>query len=184
MQDPRAVTPKLDQVAEEAQSTDSPEPAEGDDLATRIGTRVGQAIVVVLVLALPVLIGLVAYRLWAEGEIDPKLNPINAVFASRIVLGMVRIGVVVAVIFVIVSLVMASVRGQFLLQVGPIRLSDSVRGVAADRDRLRSDLDQAGRTIGNLERKLQETVKVLESTGEDLDVALSYIASIDPPDDR
>jgi septal ring factor EnvC (AmiA/AmiB activator) len=138
--------------------------------------------VVVAVAALPILAVFAAYNAWSGGPIDPDLNPANAIFANRIVVGIIRIAIIVAAIFAIVSMVVAAVRGQFLLQVGPVRLSESVRGAAADRDRLAADLAQAGQAIASLERELEDTASALERTGDDLQLALDYIARLEPPE--
>ena len=154
------------------------------DWPDRLGLRIGQGIALVLAVVVPVLAGLMLYRLYTAGEIDPRLNPVNTIFSSRIVVGMVRIALIVAVAFLITSMVAAALRGQFILQVGPVRLSESVRGVAADRNRLAADLAQAGRTIAELQHELQETAHQLDRTGSDLDAALNYLASIEPPNEE
>lgn len=169
-------------MADKPQTT--PPQDEVPDWPARLGLRIGQAIAAVLVVAVPILAGLMIYRLYTAGEIDPNLNPVNTIFASRIVVGMVRIAIIVAVAFLITSMVAAAVRGQFILQVGPVRLSESVRGVAADRDRLAADLAQAGQTIAELQRELQETAHQLDRTGSDLDAALEYLATIEPPNEE
>jgi hypothetical protein len=166
-------------------SADASSDDEKPDLASTIGLRIGQGFAIVAMVALPVLVALVAYRAYTAGEIDPSLNPVNSILASRIVVGMIRIAIIVAVMFLIVSLIAAAVRGQFLLQIGPVRLSHSVRGVAADRDRLAADLAQAGQTIADLEQRLQDTARQLEATGADLDLALDYIRTMEgPPEER
>lgn len=162
----------------EQPATDPPED-DPPDRAAAIGLRVGQALAALAVVVLPVLVVLVAIRTYTAGEIDPTVNPVNTIFASRTVVGAVRIAILFAVVFLIVSLIAAAVRGQFLLQIGPVRLSESVRGVAADRDRLAADLSQAGRTIADLEGKLQDAVTQLDRTGEDLDLALEYIGTLE-----
>lgn len=147
--------------------------------AERVGVRIGQALAVLAVVALPVLAALIAYRVWNAGAIDPKINPLNTIFASRIVVGAIRIAILVAVVYVIVSMIVWAMRGEFLTGAGPIQIGKSAKAAAEDRDNLAVELSTARQTISNLEGRLEETAEALDNTGRDLDLALEYISTLE-----
>lgn len=118
---------------------------------------------------------LIGYRVYVAGEIDASANPLNTIFASRIVIGAVRIGILVALVYAVVSMMVWAMRGEFLTGAGPIQIGKSAKAAAEDRDRLAAQVAEDGRTIERLERELEDSAAALETTGKDLDSALAYI---------
>lgn len=64
---------------------------------------------------------LIGYRVYVAGEIDASANPLNTIFASRIVIGAVRIGILVALVYAVVSMMVWAMRGEFLTGPGRSR---------------------------------------------------------------
>ena len=141
----------------------------------RVGVFLGQAMALLAIVVLPILVVLVGYRVYVAGEISADANPINTIFASRVVVGAVRIGILVALVYAIVSMIVWAMRGEFLTAAGPIQIGKSAKAASEDRDRLAEQVEEDGRTIARLEQELEETAEALERTGSDLDAALTYI---------
>jgi hypothetical protein len=119
-----------------------------------IGERLGQAVAIVVVIVLPILMVIVAVRTYKAGEISTKINPINEILASRIVVGGIRIAILFAIAYVIVSMIALTIRRQWLTGIGPLRVSEAARGVEAERDYLAQQLTFAGQEIESLQVQL------------------------------
>lgn len=145
----------------------------------RVGVWLGQLMALLAIVALPILTALICYHVYQAGKISADVNPINTIFASRIVVGAVRIGILVALVYAIVSMIVWAMRGEFLTAAGPIQIGKSARAAAEDRDRLAEEVGEAGRTIAKLEQELEDVAGTLETTGQDLDAALAYIDTLE-----
>lgn len=108
---------------------------------------------------------LVAWRI-APHQIHPPPDPsfVDTLFASRIVIGVVRIGVIFLVVYVLASIVMGLADRRYLTGVGPIKtdITASVKALREERDELKSSLSDAEDTIEGMKSELRAYEEVLE----------------------
>jgi ABC-type protease/lipase transport system fused ATPase/permease subunit len=90
---------------------------------------------------------------------------VDAVLASRAVIAAIRLAIIFAGIYVIVSVIALITRGQWLTRVGPVEVSERVADADTEILRLEGELGQAR---GNLVRLRQDL-----STLTDLAAVLS-----------
>ena len=133
----------------------------------RWGERLG------IVLVLPTLAVLFAAAAYAIGDAILAPTPVaenpgfvDTVLASRAVVAAVRLAIIFAGVFIVVSVVALIARGQWLTRVGPIhvseQVSEEVSGMDAENERLRRSLENARETIDNLKGDLAETNRLLD----------------------
>ena len=80
---------------------------------------------------------------------------LDTILASRVVVASVRIAVVAASCFVVVSVVALTRNGRWLTRVGPVEASD-VSGVYEENRQLKESLDIADNAIQDLRRQMAE----------------------------
>ena len=124
----------------------------------RWGERLGVLLVV------PTLLVLFAAGVYAIGDavLAPTPTPeqpgfVDTVLASRSVVAGIRLAIIFAGAFVVVSVVALIARGQWLTRVGPVQVSEQVSGIDAENKRLKESLETARETIDNLKQDLAET---------------------------
>ena len=134
----------------------------------RLGERLG------VLLVLPTLLILFAAGAYAIGDafLAPTPAPkqpgfIDTVLASRAVVAAIRLAIIFAGVFVVVSVVALIARRQWLTRVGPVQVSEQVSDIDAENRRLKESLENARDTIDNLKQDLAETNYVLDQMMRD-----------------
>src|SRR5205823_6627625 len=110
--------------------------------------------------------------------------PINEILASRIVVGGIRIAILFAIAYVIVSMIALTVRRQWLTGIGPLRVSEAARGVEAERDYLAQQLTFAGQEIESLQAQLGDSLEALEQSQADLHEVLDLLPNVTQTEDE
>lgn len=142
--------------------------AEGGSRVERIGETLGKF------LALPTLIILFAAGIYAIGDAVFAPTPVaespgfvDTVLASRAVVASVRLALIFASAFIVLSVVALIVRRQWLVKVGPVQVSEQVSDLDAENQRLKESLENARETIDNLKQDLAESNRVLDQMMRD-----------------
>ena len=86
----------------------------------------------------------------------------NLVFDNRFVLTMTRFVVLLAGIYVVISVVALMRQGRWLVQIGPAAAAQQVNTVVDDRETLRNELEVAKGRNAELETALKAAVSELE----------------------
>jgi hypothetical protein len=86
---------------------------------------------------------------------------VETVLASRAVVAAVRIAVIFAAAFIVVSVVALTAKRQWPTRIGPVQIQEDVSGQEVENGQLRGFLEIAERTIEDLEGDI-------DSLGEDL----------------
>lgn len=117
-----------------------------DSRLERWGERLGALLVV------PTLLVLFAAGVYAIGDavLAPTPTPkqpgfIDTVLASRSVVAGIRLAIIFAGAFVVVSVVALIARGQWLTRVGPVQVSEQVSDIDSENKRLKSRLKTRGK---------------------------------------
>lgn len=122
-------------------------------------TPLGIALGAIIILALLAGAVLLAKSLFEGPRINPGAHPswLSTVFRSRGVVGAVRIAIIFAAGYIVIS-VCALIGGrQWLSRVGPLEVARSVTALDAVRETLDGDLAEARREIAQLRTRLSET---------------------------
>lgn len=135
---------------------------EGQDFASRVGEFLGKLLVVPVLLALFVIAGYaVGDALLADSPEPADPGYVDSVLASGAVVAGIRIAIIFAAIYVVVSVVALIARRQWLTKVGPIEASEQVTEALRENQALRDQLESAGDTIRDLEDELRDTNELL-----------------------
>jgi hypothetical protein len=89
------------------------------------------------------------------------------VLASRAVVAAIRLAIIFAGAFVVISVVALIARRQWLTKVGPVQVSEQVSDIDAENRRLKDSLENARETIDNLKQDLAESNRVLDQMMRD-----------------
>jgi uncharacterized protein YlxW (UPF0749 family) len=92
---------------------------------------------------------------------------IDTVFASRAVIASIRIAIVSASAFIVLSVVALISKRQWLTRVGPVEVSEKVSDLAVDRRRLKKELQETRETIAELKTAVADTQQVIHRRGKD-----------------
>ncbi|MDP8991573.1 MAG: hypothetical protein M3N31_00695 [Actinomycetota bacterium] len=130
--------------------------------------------VVVLLVLVPLVWLLVRALVPSETPSFENPNFLEAVFASRLVITVVRISILFGVFYLVVSIVALVARRQWLSRVGPVQVAESVRAIEEERDRLEGALRDALQSYQELE---QERDRLAEALRE----AVAYIEGREAP---
>lgn len=129
----------------------------------RWGERLG------LLLVLPTLAVLFAASAYAIGDAILAPTPVaespgfvDTVLASRAVVAAIRLAIIFAGVFLVVSVIALIARGQWLTRVGPVQVSEQVSDIDAENQRLKESLENARETIDNLKQDLAESNTLLD----------------------
>ena len=126
------------------------------------GFRFGRAIApLVLIAALVGVVLLIRALVPSEAPKFKDPGVVDAIFANRLTITIVRVTLLFAALYVVVSVVALISRGQWLSRVGPFAVEDSVRTLERERDRLATELRDAVGVIGRLEGELREAAEEL-----------------------
>jgi len=126
------------------------------------------------ILVVPTLLILFAAAVYAIGDavfaptpVSKQPGFIDTVLGSRAVVAAIRLAIIFAGIFVVVSVVALIARGQWLTRVGPVQVSEQVSDLDAENQRLQESLENARETIDNLKRDLAESNILLDQMMQD-----------------
>jgi hypothetical protein len=122
-----------------------------------------------------VLAVVIAVRLFEAGAISPDASPIDQIFASRIVVFAIRVAILFAALYGIVSAVALIVQRRWPSQVGPLQISEGVRALRNERDDLRHLLGLARQEIEGLQAALKNANEDIDRYRDDLEVALAEV---------
>jgi hypothetical protein len=140
-----------------------------------------------IVLALPIAAVGVMVRAATAGQIDPHLNPLNMIFASRAVVGAARLSLLFVAAYVIFSCIGLIAERRWLISFWPPKASDpvskSVKSLVEDREMLSEALGEANETIEGLQIANADLVAEITELGEAYNEAVDYISTIQPEED-
>jgi hypothetical protein len=93
----------------------------------------------------------------APAPISESPGFVETILASRAVVAAVRIAVIFAAAFIVVSVVALTAKRQWPTRIGPIHIREEVSGQEADNGQLREQLEIAEETINDLEQLVAST---------------------------
>jgi hypothetical protein len=96
----------------------------------------------------------VADAIFAPAPLSRSPGFVETVLASRAVVAAVRIAVIVAAAFLVVSVVALISKRQWPTRIGPVHLREEMSGQEAENGQLRRALEIAETTIDDLEQDL------------------------------
>ncbi len=114
-------------------------------------------------------------------KIPASKNPsfVDDIFASRVVVLSVRIALMFAAGYVVISVVGLIIGRRWLTQVGPFRTDAPVAELNQEAEQTQEALGSALATIDTLEERLKESDRALERSNTDLTAVLAYLDSIE-----
>lgn len=141
----------------------------------RIALLVGAAAIVVIVGAV-VGAGVMFVRLFNSQILNPNQNPIDMIFASRLMIGAIRLALLFIGVYVVLSILAHMRRGQWLTGTGPLKVMEAtqrlrssvdaqeerVAAARAEADRLRSTVSELGAQLRTAEALLARARTRLE----------------------
>lgn len=132
---------------------------------------------VVVILAVLAAAGGIAYAIY-NGTTPTFKNPnfVDAILESRLVMAGVRIAIIGASVYVLVSVIGLISRGQWLSSVGPFKVAEAVRRTEEDSSDLRDQLRKAEEVIDNLKVQLDRTEKAIEVSNRDRDEVIKELS--------
>ncbi len=114
-------------------------------------------------IALIILVSLAsADAVLSPAPVPKQSNFIDTFLASKAVVVAIRIAVIFAALFVVLSVAALIVRRQWLTRVGPVEVSDRVFRLSAENQRLEECLADAYQTIENLERSAASSQRLID----------------------
>jgi hypothetical protein len=138
------------------------------------------AIGIVVLLALVVAAALAIIQIYPH-KLRTTANPsfVDNIFDSRVVILGVRVALIFAAGYIIISVVGLIVARRWLSQLGPFKASDPIARLDNNAQLLESDLQDAVDTIQNLEQRLVESDESLAKAQADIDVLIALIDTIE-----
>lgn len=91
---------------------------------------------------------------------------VDTVLASRAVVAAIRIAIIFAAAYIVISAVWLIANRRFLVKVGPVQVSEQVSDIDAENQRLKESLENARETIDNLKQDLADTNYLLDQIPE------------------
>lgn len=122
--------------------------------------------------------GLILLAAGAYGAGDAIFTPppiprqpgfVDLVLESRTVIAAIRVAVVFAAAFFVVSVVALMARRQWLVRVGPVEVSDQVADLDLEKQRVEESLENAMQTIDSLRYELVLSDLLLDRAVSDLE---------------
>lgn len=136
--------------------------------AVRMLSRIVGAAFAVAVVALLLGAGLYAVgdAVLADTPVAEDPAFVNTLFASRAVVASIRLAIVFAAAYIVVSVIALIAKGRWLNRVGPVEATEPVADLEAENAYLRDGLAGAGQAIEYLEAELEETNELLAAVLE------------------
>lgn len=144
-------------------------------------TPLWQTIIGVVVLA-----ALVAAAVFAVVQIYPHALPttknpsfVDNIFDSRVVILVVRVVLIFAGGYIIISVIGLILGRRWLAQLGPFRASDPIARLDHSAEVLQRELQDAVETIQDLEQRLVESDESLAKAQADIEFLLDHIDTME-----
>jgi hypothetical protein len=116
-----------------------------------------------LLVVVPTLLVLFAASIFAIADAVLASTPapdhpgfVDTVLGSRAVVAAIRLAIIFAGVYVVVSVVALIARGQWLTKIGPVEVSERVSDVKAESQRLQVELVQTRGSVGKLRQEIAE----------------------------
>jgi len=116
-----------------------------------------------LLVVVPTLLVLFVAAIFAIGDAVLASTPasdhpgfVDTVLGSRAVVAAIRLAIIFAGVYVVVSVVALIARGQWLTKIGPVEVSEPVSDVKAESQRLQEELVQTRGSVGKLRQEIAE----------------------------
>jgi|GEM_PF-1192998 uncharacterized membrane protein len=133
-----------------------------------------------------VLVALVAAAVLAVTQIYPNQLPttknpsfVDNIFDSRVVILLIRIALIFAAGYVVISVVGLIVGRRWLAELGPFKASEPLARLDESAAALESDLSEALGTIESLEQRLLESDKTLAEANGHIGALLDHIDTME-----
>ncbi len=138
------------------------------------------AIGVVMVAALVAAAVLAVIQIYPH-KLPATANPsfIDNIFDSRIVILGVRVALIFAAGYIVISVVGLIIARRWLSQLGPFKASDPIARLDSNAQLLESDLQEAVDTIQELEQCLVESDESLSKAQADIDALVALVDTIE-----
>ncbi|MGA2165183.1 MAG: hypothetical protein ABSH36_12030 [Solirubrobacteraceae bacterium] len=138
------------------------------------------AIGVVVLAALAVAAVLAVIQIYPH-KLPTTTNPsfVDNIFDSRIVILGVRVALIFAAGYIVISVVGLIVGRRWLSQLGPFKASDPIARLDNNAQSLESDLQDAADTIQDLEQRLVESDESLTKAQTDIYALVAVIDTIE-----
>jgi ABC-type protease/lipase transport system fused ATPase/permease subunit len=127
-----------------------------------------------LLLGVPTLLVLFVAAIFAIGDavLAPTPTPyqpgfVDTVLGSRAVVAAIRLAIIFAGVFVVVSVVALIARGQWLIKVGPVEVSERVSDIGNENRRLERLLEKSDETVGSVRHAAGEVDDLLDQMNQD-----------------
>jgi hypothetical protein len=150
-------------------------------LETEQGTPHWQTAIGVLVLA-----GLAAAAVLAVIQIYPQNLPVTKnpsfvdnIFDSRVVILVLRVALMFAAGYVVISVVGLIVSRRWLAELGPFKASEPIARLERGAEALEKDLGDALGTVQDLEQRLVESDTTLAQAQADIEFLIGQIDTIE-----
>jgi uncharacterized small protein (DUF1192 family) len=92
---------------------------------------------------------------------------VDTVLGSRAVVAAIRLAIIFAGVFVVVSVVALIARGQWLTKVGPVEVSERVSVVRTENQRLERSLEKSDETIDSMRHAAEAIDNLLDRMNQD-----------------
>jgi hypothetical protein len=87
---------------------------------------------------------------------------IDTILVSKAVVAAIRLAIVFAAVFVVLSVVALTAQRRWLVRVGPVEVSDQVSDLSAENQRLKERLKNAYQSIESLERSAASSQRLID----------------------
>jgi hypothetical protein len=145
------------------------------------GTPRWQTLIGVVVLAaLLVAAGFAVAQIYPN-KLPTTKNPsfVDNIFDSRIVILLVRVALIFAAGYVVISVVGLIVGRRWLAELGPFKASEPIAQLNQSAEALEKDLGEALQTIESLEERLLESDKTLAEANGHIGALLDHIGTME-----
>ncbi len=171
MRNPSALSVRSSLMSEEAEPQQAGEPR----------PPIWQIGVVVVVLAALASAAVLAVIQIYPHQLPTTKNPsfVDNIFDSRVVILIVRVALIFAAGYIVISVVGLIVGRRWLSQLGPFKASDPIARLDESAEALESDLREAVDTIQELEQRLVESDESLAKAQTDIGALLDLVDTIE-----
>jgi uncharacterized protein YlxW (UPF0749 family) len=86
---------------------------------------------------------------------------IDTILASKAVVAAIRLAIVFAAVFLVLSVVALTAQQRWLVRLGPVEVSDEVSDLSAENQRLKERLKNAFQAVESLERSAASSQRLI-----------------------
>jgi uncharacterized membrane protein len=133
-----------------------------------------------------VLVALVAAAVLAVAQIYPSRLPatknpsfVDNIFDSRVVVLLIRVALIFAAGYVVISIVGLIVGRRWLAELGPFKASEPIARLERGAEAVEKDLGDALQTVEDLKQRLIESDDALAQARSDLELLLAHIDTME-----